>query len=293
MLSLSWSVARAVSGGEGVPRMSRVDCAGEASFSEKGFSVVTTDNRLLSVLRALNELAPCTVLDVHRATGMSRQSIYRAIDHLGRHGYVQRIPGDGRIRLTSEVRALSAGYRDDDWIVEAGAPVLERLQREVRWPTSLATADKDRMVVRETTRHRSPFVFDTGAVGLRLPFIASSLGIAYLAFCDRSARQIILGLLRRSSDRWDAIARDAKAMDRLLRTTVQRGYAYRHGGLERQTSSVAVPIILDQGVVGSICVTFAKSSLTQAQAAAQFVPLLHRAASEICARAKNRTAAIR
>jgi IclR family mhp operon transcriptional activator len=237
------------------------------------------------VLRALNEHAPCSVLDVHRATGISRQAIYRAVDHLGRHGYVQRIPGDGRIRLTSEVRALSAGYRDDDWIVEAGAPVLEHLQREVRWPTSLATADKGRMVVRETTRYRSPFVFDTGSVGLRLPILASSLGLAYLAFCDHGARQIILGLLRRSSDRWDAIARDAKATGRLLRTTVQRGYGYRQGGLERQTSSVAVPIILDEGVVGSICVTFAKSSLTQSQAAAQFVPPLREAADEIRARA--------
>jgi len=32
---------------------------------------------------------------------------------LTRHGYAARIPGDGRIRLTSEVRKLSAGYRDD------------------------------------------------------------------------------------------------------------------------------------------------------------------------------------
>src|SRR5207245_10328716 len=100
------------------------------------------DACVLRVLRPLNQLASCTVLDLHRATGISRQAIYRAVEHLGGQGYVQRIPGDGRIRLTSEVRALSAGYRDDDWIVEAGAPALERLQRQVRWPTSLATADK-------------------------------------------------------------------------------------------------------------------------------------------------------
>lgn len=252
----------------------------------RGFTAVTTDDRLLRVLRALNELGPCTVLDVHRATGISRQAIYRAVAHLDRHGYVQRIPGDGRVRLTSQVRALSAGYRDDDWIAEAGTPALERLQREVRWPTSLATLDKDRMVVRETTRHSSPFVFDAGTVGLRLPILASSLGLAYLASCDGRARQIILDLLRRSSDRWDLIARDAKTTERLLRATVQRGFAYRQGGLERQTSSVAVPVVLaEPAAVGSICITFAKSSLTLSQAAAELVPALLGTADEIRARA--------
>ena len=137
---------------------------------------MATDDRLLQVLRALNEIGPCSVLDLNRATGISRQAIYRVIDSLSRHGYVQRIAGDTRFRLTSEVRALSAGYRDGNWIVEAGTPVLARLQHEVRWPSSLALPDKDKMVVRETNRHRSPFVFDRGGVGLRLPMLQSSLG---------------------------------------------------------------------------------------------------------------------
>jgi IclR family mhp operon transcriptional activator len=244
---------------------------------------MATDDRLLRVLRALNEIAPCTILDVHRSTGISRQAIYRVVDSLARHGYVARIPGDRRVRLTSEVRALSAGYREDDWIVEAGAPILGRLQREVRWPTSLATPDQDRMVVRETTRHRSPFVFDAGTVGLRLPMLRSSLGLAYLSSCAKPARKIILGLLRKSSDPLDAVARNARATERLLRNAAQHGYAFRQGGIERKTSSISVPVMTGSEAIGSICVTFATSALVQRQAVAEFLPPLRAAAADIAA----------
>jgi IclR family mhp operon transcriptional activator len=248
---------------------------------------VATDDRLLQVLRALNEIGPCSVLGLHRATGISRQAIYRVIDSLCRHGYVRRIADDTRFRLTSEVRALSAGYRDDNWIVEAGTPVLARLQREVRWPSSLALPDKDKMVVRETNRHRSPFVFDRGGVGMCLPMLKSSLGIAYMAFCERRTRQITLALLRRSAERWDAIARNQRETERLLRNTVQRGYSFRQGGIEERTSSIAVPIMSQNEAVGSICVTYATSALTPRLAATQFLPALRTAAAEIAAASKQ------
>ena len=242
---------------------------------------MATDNRLLAVLRAFNEIGTCTVQDVHRATRISRPAIYRIVENLCRHGYLRAIPNDSRFRLTSEVTALSSGYHDDDWIVETGAPILERLQEDVRWPTSLATPDKDRMVVRETTRHKSPFVFDHGAVGLRLPMLHSSLGLAYMAFCERRTRAIMLALLRYSEDRWDSIAKDPKALDRVLRNTVQRGYAFRQLGMEAQTSSIAVPIMFRNAAVASMCVTYAESALTQRQAASEFLPPLRRAAAEI------------
>jgi IclR family mhp operon transcriptional activator len=244
---------------------------------------MATDDRLLRVLRALNEIAPCTILDVHRSTGISRQAIYRVVASLTRHGYAARIPGDGRIRLTSEVRKLSAGYHDDDRMVEAGAPILARLQREVRWPSSLATPDGDKMVVRETTRYRSPFVFDAGGVGIRLPMLLSSLGVAYLAFCGRTTRQITLDLLRKSADPLDVVAKNPRQTERLIRNTAQRGYAFRAGGIERKTSSISVPIIMADEASGSICVTFATSAVTQRQAVADFLPALRATAADIAA----------
>jgi IclR family mhp operon transcriptional activator len=147
--------------------------------------MAATDVRLLRVLEALNNVGNPTVLDLARATGISRPAVYRIVEHLCRSGYAQRVPGDSRVRLTSKVRALSAGYRDDDRLGEVSRPILLRLQKDLRWPSSVASADKDRMVVRETNRYSSPFVFDAGGVGMRLPILASSLGLAYVAFCPQ------------------------------------------------------------------------------------------------------------
>jgi IclR family mhp operon transcriptional activator len=158
---------------------------------------------------------------------------------------------------------------------------MERLQKQVRWPSSLATPDKGQMVVRETTRHRSPFVFDTGRVGMRLPMLNSSLGLAYLAACPDDVRQIVLGLVRQSTDRWDRIARSKSETETRLKTTAERGYAYRRGGHEPKTSSIAVPILTDYGAAGSLCVTFVTSALTQRQAADAFLPALRAAAQDI------------
>jgi IclR family transcriptional regulator, mhp operon transcriptional activator len=246
---------------------------------------VATDDRLLQVLQSLNEIGPCTIVELNRATGISRQAIYRIVSSLARHGYAQRIPNDARIRLTSKVLTLSSGYRDDNWIVEAANSVLARLQSEVRWPSSVAIPDQDKMVVCETNRYRSPFVFDRGGVGLRLPMLRSSLGIAYLAFCDRRTRRIALALLRNSADRRDAIARNQKDTERLLRNTAQRGYSFRQGGIEPRTSSVAVPIMCDGEAVGSICVTYATSALTLRLATTEFLCPLRAAAEEIAAAA--------
>jgi IclR family mhp operon transcriptional activator len=248
-----------------------------------------SDLRLLDVLRSLNEIAPCTVVDLHRATGISRQAIYRIMESLLRDGYVERIPDQSRIRLTSKVRTLSAGYRDDYWIVEVAGSILDRLQKDVKWPSSLAIPEKHRMIVRETNRYRSPFVFDRGVVGLHLPMLRSSLGTAYLAFCEQRTRQITLDLLRSSRDRCDALANNDKATERLLRNTAQRGYGLRQGGIQPRTSSIAVPILVDGEAVGSICVTYAMSALTPANAATQFLPLLCGAAEEIATSAPSRS----
>jgi IclR family mhp operon transcriptional activator len=242
---------------------------------------MATDIRLLQVLRSLNEIGTCTIIDIHRATGISRQAIYRIVDTLSQSGYVERIPGDSRVRLTSKVKLLSSGYRDDLYIVEAASTVLAQLQKQVQWPSSVAIPDQDKMVVRETNRYKSPFVFDHGSVGLRLPLLQSALGLSYLAFCNRSTRLITLTLLRDSEDKWDMIARNKKETDRLLRNTAERGYGVRQGGIESRTSSIAVPIMVNNEAMASIGVTYATSALTVRQALSQFLPKLTAAAEQI------------
>src|SRR5690349_19213286 len=92
-----WSVVANITGLNGV-------WLGKIMFVRK--TDMTTDDRLLRVLEALNNVGTCTVLDLARTTGIPRPSVYRAVDRLCRGGYAQRVPGDSRVRLTSRVRAL-------------------------------------------------------------------------------------------------------------------------------------------------------------------------------------------
>jgi IclR family transcriptional regulator, mhp operon transcriptional activator len=242
---------------------------------------VKSGERLLIVLRSLNRLGPSTVLGLSRATGMPRPTIHRAVQALCRQGYVAQIPSQSRFRLTSNVRHLSSGFRSDDGIAEIGAPVILRIQRKLLWPTTLAAFDRDAMVVHETTRHRSPFVFDWGAVGVRLPMLTTAMGLAFLAFSSAEKRRLILNLLRNSSARDDDPAHNAKAVDRLIRSTARRGFGLRQGGIVPQTTSIAVPLIAKNDTLGTIAITFASSALPLEQAVTKFVPVLRDAALEI------------
>lgn len=242
---------------------------------------MTASDRLLTIIRSFNEIGSCTVLELHRETRIPRTAIYRAVETLRAHGYVQRVPNDNHYRLTSRIRQLSAGFRDHDWIAEAAAPTLEKLQRQLVWPASLSTIDNDRMIIRETTRYRSPFVFDAGGVGVTLPVLGSAIGLAYLAFCNPSARRIALKLLRASTDPADAVARDERATEQLLRTTRRRGYGYRSGGAGPNTSAIATPVMGEDGAIAALGMSFATSVVKQQQAVAEFLPALRTASLEI------------
>jgi IclR family mhp operon transcriptional activator len=235
------------------------------------------DDRLLRVLRALNEIGAVTVLDLSRHTGISRAAIYRILETLCEAGYVRRIPGSALYQITFLVKALSSGYREQTWIAEAGAKAIGWLQEQVRWPTSLAVPERAYMVVRETTRFRSPFVFDVGTVGLTLPMFTSALGLAYYANCDAKSQKILTSLAT------DGAASDKPPLPSHVRAIARRGYATRIGGIDRNTGSIAVPLLSREGAVGAICVTYAKRAINEMQALHDFLPALRSTASRIMA----------
>lgn len=232
------------------------------------------DDRLLRVLRAFNEIGASTVVGLSRHTAISRAAIYRIVETLCQAGYVRRVPGTSSYQITFMVKALSSGYREQTWIAEAGVEAISLLQEKVRWPTSLAVPEKAHMIVRETTRFRSPFVFDVGAVGLNLPMFTSALGLAYYASCDGKSRQIIDSLVADESAIY-------KPLSSQLRAIARRGYAVRSGGIDPGTASIAIPVLSREGAIGAICVTYANRALSQGQAVHELVPHLRDAARQI------------
>ena len=241
--------------------------------------------RTLDILRALNQANGSTVAALHALTQVSRPALYRTLQEFQSAGYVSR-DVRGRFHLTHLVRTLSDGFRNEDRIAEAAAPVLVDLQRRVLWPTDLATYANHAMVLRETTRRQSPLVIDSAQVGLRLPMLASAAGLAYIAFCDEKSRDAILEALRKSDRPGDEIAKDERRVRQLIRQTRGAGYASRYMGAipglsSTATGTIALPLREQGSVCASLAITFFSKVLTIGEAAKRYLGDLEQACADI------------
>lgn len=241
------------------------------------------DGRLLTVIEAINILGVCTVLDVHRATGISRPAVHRIVESLCAFGYTERISASSSVRLTAKVLSLSSGYRPEHRLANKAALEFSSLQQRVRWPLSFATPQGDAMVIQETTRDRNPFVFDGGRVGLRLPMPTTAIGCAYLAYCDAGERADALDQWRGSHAQEAGADQALAAARRRIDHAADKGFALRSGGAPERTSTIAVPLIVCGTAVGALCTTFPTSAMLLEEACATYVPELTNASRSIAA----------
>ena len=236
--------------------------------------------RTLAVIRALNERNGAPVSELARLTRIPRPSLYRILEALRALGYLH-LNGEERYELTLLVRTLSDGFEDETWVRGIAQPVMEALQREIVWPTDMATFQGSSMYLRATTRRYSPLTIDTATAGLCLPMLQSATGRAYLAFCRDAERSVILDNLRRSSAAEDQPSRDPDYVSRLVVTTRKNGYGERHREIFDKTGAIAVPIRHGARVVACMSISFIASALTPKEAAERYLIQLQRAARTV------------
>jgi IclR family mhp operon transcriptional activator len=237
--------------------------------------------RGLAILRALNERNYASALQLSRATGLPRPTVYRLLDTLIAAGYVAHGPRPDVYRLTIAVRALSDGFDDEAWMTEIAAPILAELGHAIVWPTDIATFDRDAMVVRETTHASSPLSINREKAGFRPPVLLSSLGLVYLAHVSEAERETILRTLA-ASDRPDAaLARNRRAINTLLAEVRSRGYGFREGGISPKTGSIAVPVMWRGRPLACINIHYILSAMTMEQVVAQYLAPMRAAAAKI------------
>ena len=243
------------------------------------------DGRLLTVIKAINELGICTVVDLHRTTGISRPAVHRIVDSLCNFGYVERVNGHSSMRLTSEILTLSSGYKPENRMAERAMPVLEELQKRIRWPHTFATPEEDMMVIQATTRYHNPFVFDRGRTGMKLPFLTTAIGCVHLAHCSEDERTAIFERLQSQShamgdDMFDEVLTIARHR---IANAAEKGFALRAGGEPERTTTIAVPVVVYSTAVGAVCTTFPTSAIALDEACSRYVPELREAATSLAA----------
>lgn len=256
------------------------------------FNTVRSLKRGLEVLRALNRCDGAKAQALARIVGLPRPTVYRLLETLETLGYVARSPSDEAWHLTLQVKALSAGFHDETWVVRTAAPVLEALGREVLWPVDLVTFDRDAMAIRESTHGSSPFSIDRGMVGTRLPILETSSGRAYLAFCPEAEREAILERLCTAAGTADAAAGDRAYTDRLLAETRRAGFGSRTEGFNPHTASISVPVFWGGRVQACITLIWIASALRLAEAVSRYLTPVRRASNEIEARLRETESAV-
>jgi len=120
----------------------------------------------------------------------------------------------------------------------------------------------DHMEIRESSRGHSPFLINRDQIGHPVPWLASAVGRAYLAFCPKKELKQVIAVLRKSSLRDDRPARDPKQVDQILSEVRLKGYAARdpahtggaYGGpnFVDGLAAIAVPLSHGRRVYGAI-----------------------------------------
>jgi len=254
----------------------------------RGGRGVRSLERGLALLVAINRRKLPSVVELSRDTRLPRPTVYRLLETLSRAGFVTRSSPHDRYCLTSQVRALSDGFAEDDWIAEIAAPLMFQLTRQLVWPVALMTFDEGRMLVRETTHEASTLSVDHGMVGRSLPILRTAAGRCYLAFCPNRERRTILDMLSRSKAPEDRGARETERLTRLLDAIREKGYAIQDREINPKTTGIAVPIRLSTKMLGAMSLIWISSALTIEGAEREFLPQLTATAGRIADGVRDR-----
>lgn len=238
----------------------------------------------LDVLAAMNRHSHSTLHLLNAELGIPKSSLSRILRTLELKGMVRRGPGIGCYSLTENVCTLSAGFHGEPKLLSCGAPVLDRLTAQLKWPAAAAMPQVDAMVVRYSTIPRSPLALLQSSINMRLCPISRALGKAYLAFCDTASQREIVNLVNRQRVASNLPAWRVERVLRELGRVVERGYALRDPDIRPVSSTIAVPVYEGDRVLASIGITWITSAFGTREAVRQLLPPLLQASSEISAR---------
>lgn len=239
--------------------------------------------RALQVLEALNQQRVTPLSLLHEQTGLPKSTLVRLLDTLITGGYVERVSRVAGYALAERVLQLTGGFRHSDKIVEASRPFLSALTAQHKWPLALGTPADDVMLVRISTRAESPFASDKEFLGRRVSMLLSALGRAYFSFCDEDTRETLMKLMRSSRARRNAMAKDERAVKRLVTQIREHGYATTAPAPNDLLAGFAVPLIKDGRPIAAITLRYYGSVMNEAEAAKRFLRPMQDAAAAIAA----------
>lgn len=250
------------------------------------FKPVIALARGLEILRVVNEEGQSTVRSLHKATALDKATIVRMLETLEHEGYVMRDPDQAVYTPTGRTLLLSQGYDRHVWVAKVAEPILGEFRNQIGWPSDVAIADQDAMVVVQTTRGgQGPISFNRRP-GFRASVLMTSLGRSYLAFCSEAEREKIIAALAAQPGSWTDLARHPRKLQQMLDTIRAQGYAVmddaysvkEYGGL---VWALAVPVMRGEQIFASMNIMMLKSAVTPEEGCTKFLEPLKETAAKL------------
>ena len=250
------------------------------------FTPVVALTRGLEVLRAVNEQRQATVRGIHLATGLDKATIVRMLETLEHEGYVLRAPDQPIYMATGRTLLLSQGYDRHLWIGSVAEPILGAFRQKIGWPSDVALADRDAMVVVQTSRGQGPMSFNRRPGGYRASILLTSLGRCYLAFCPKEEREAVIARLAAEPGAATDLARQPRKLKSILDETRERGFAvmdplYGTSEFGGMVWAIGVPVMGGDEVFCAMNLMMLTSAVDLEEAKAKFLGPLKAAASEL------------
>ncbi len=232
-------------------------------MQERKVKVVRSLERGLDVLIEVHARRAVSLHELYQALGLPKATLLRMLTTLGRKGLIWQRLADGAY-LPHMGRLVGSEVATTERIAEVASPHLKALSRKIAWPSVLAVPRLDHVEILETN---SPlFRLDNatlGPVGVKLSYIHTATGRAYLAACPRAERDAIIARLRPA----DASEGSEKELRALLDEFARKGYATREPlhtwpdqsrmlVLRDGRRSIGVPILSGDVPVAAINITW-------------------------------------
>jgi len=236
--------------------------------------------RGLDVLRLFSESRPrLSTSDVAELTGLSRAAARRFLLTLTELGYLQN---DGDM-FEPRPKILELGYTYlSTWhFPEVVRPYLQDVVDALHENCSFAVLDGSEVVYLARAEARRIVQSITVSVGTRIPAGVSSLGRVLLAY--QPAEKIDQFLLQHPLRAATSMTiTDPVLFRQKLNTIREQGWALISGEFEEQLLSIAVPILMPDGMpVGAINVGAPSSRASREQMEREYLPVLKTAADNI------------
>jgi IclR family pca regulon transcriptional regulator len=222
-----------------------------------------------------------TVTETARAADLDPGTAFRLLNTLATLGYVERVTGSKRFRLSLKAADLGLNAIGEADLRDIARPILRSLVGEVNEAASFGVLDGGDILYLERVRAGLARLAVDIRIGTTVPASCSTIGHAVLAFLPPEKLERVLATAPRAGNTL-AVSLPREVIEQSLADIRRSGSAVRDSYLGNGLRVLAVPVLDSDGhPLGAVSVATPAFSITLTQLAEHALEPVRRAAARI------------